>query len=62
LAGPAICSQDAGREYAKRPLVREEQLIQDMRTKLYAFRREKNVAVEAAPTARAAQTHTSKST
>jgi hypothetical protein len=55
LARQAIRSQAAAREYAERQFARAEHTIQDLRTKLHAVRREKDIAVEAARTAHAAQ-------
>jgi hypothetical protein len=56
LGGEANCSQAAARKHAQGPLVRAEQMIQDLPMKVHAVRRERNVAVEAARTARTPQT------
>jgi hypothetical protein len=53
LARQAIRSQAAAREYAERQLLRAEQMIQDLSTKLHAARSEKGVALEAARTVHA---------
>jgi hypothetical protein len=55
LARQAIRSQAAARDYVERQLVRAEQTIQDLHTKLHAVRREKATAVEAVGAAHAAQ-------
>jgi chromosome segregation ATPase len=58
LARQAIRSQAAAREYAERQLLRAEQMIQDLSTKLHAVRHEKGVALEAARTAHTALAQT----
>ena len=55
MARQAIRSQAAAREYAERQLVRSEQTIQDLQTRLHTIRREKDAAVAAVRTAQAAQ-------
>jgi chromosome segregation ATPase len=58
LARQAIRSQAAAREYAERQLLRAEQMIQDLSTKLHAVRGEKGAAFEAVRTAHTALAQT----
>jgi len=54
LARQAIRSQATARQYAERQLLRAEQMIRDLGTKLHALRHEKGDALEAARTAQTA--------